>query len=147
MSLGSVSKIIPAQNVQISRQVVGPPLGTLTELILTDDVKFRGTHIRNTKITRAGPIYTFQWRDREIEVKAALTEDLLTAVETDNKLSTRSALTFNSWTIKGLNIDSTDTSADTDDIYSAAVVDYEELAGETDVAEIRIKLLIAGTAS
>lgn len=144
-SIGSVSKIIPAQNVQLSRDSSGDPV-SFEELILTSDVKFRGTHIRNTKITRAGPIYTFQWRDREIEATVALTEDLLTQLETDNTLNSRSALPFNNWKINGLNISNT-VGDDTDDTYSAALVDYEELAGETDVAEVRIKLLIAGTAS
>lgn len=135
MTFGSISTIIPAQNVKVERDG--------EELVITTDVKFRGNHVRTTTTTRAGPVYTFQWRDREIEITVAMTEDLLTQVETDNELNSRSALTFTNWRIHGLN-QSNNTSDDTDDTYSAAVVDYEEMAPENGVAQLRIKLLIAG---
>ncbi len=135
MVFGSVSTIIPAQNVKVDRAG--------EELVLTNDVKFRGVHVRTTTTTRAGPVYTFQWRDREIEITVGMTEDLLSQVETDNQLNSRSALAFNNWTINGLNI-SNNTSDDTDDTYSAAVVDYEEMAPENGLSQMRIKLLIAG---
>ncbi len=138
MVFGSVSTVIPAQNVKVERDS--------EELVLTNDVKFRGVHIRTTTTTRAGPVYTFQWRDREIEITVGMTEDLLAQVETDNLLNSRSALAFNNWRIHGLNI-SNSTAADTDDTYSAAVVDYEEMAPENGLSQMRIKLLIAGTQS
>lgn len=138
MVLGSVTVIIPSQNVKLTRDA--------DELVLTSDVKFQGEHIRNTTNSRAGPLYTFQWRDRTIEATVALTEDLLTQLETDNLLNSRSALAFNNWTINGLNI-SNNVGDDTDDTYSAALVGYQELAPENGVAEVRINLLIAGTAT
>ena len=135
---GDITKIIPAQAVRVYR-------GS-DQLNLTDDVIFRGTHTRNITNTRAGPIYTFQWRTREIEIKAALTEDLLTQIETDNALDANSAMSFNNWRINGLSISGTP-GDNTDDTYSAAVIDYEELAPENGTSEIRIRLLVSGTAT
>ena len=138
MVLGSITKIIPAQAVKILRAT--------DEIILTSDVKFRGTHVRNITNTRAGPVYTFQWRVREIEFNASLTEDLLTQLEADNLLGARSEMTFNNWKINGLNIGG-NAGDDTDDTYSAALLDYEELAPENGEAQVRVKLLIQGTAT
>ena len=138
MVLGSITKIIPAQAVKILR-------GS-DEVILASDVKFRATHVRNITNTRAGPVYTFQWRIREIEFLASLTEDLLTQLESDNVLNSRSAMAFNNWRINGLNIGGS-TGDDTDDTYSASLLDYEEIAPESGEAQVRIKLLIAGTAT
>ncbi len=138
MVLGSITKIIPAQAVKIFR-------GS-EELILASDVKFIGTHVRNTTNTRAGPVYTFQWRVRELDCVISQTEDLLTQLESDNLLNSRSALSFNNWRINGLNI-SGNVGDDTDDTYSAALLDYEELAPENGEARVRIKLLVSGTAT
>lgn len=138
MVLGSITKIIPAQAVKIFRAT--------DEIILTSNVTFRGNHVRNITNTRAGPVYTFQWRVREIEFNASLTEDLLTQLENDNLLGARSEMTFNNWRINGLNI-SGSVPDDTDDTYSAALLDYEELAPESGEAQVRVKLLIQGTAT
>jgi len=138
MVLGTITKIIPAQAVKILRST--------DEIILASDVKFRATHVRNITNTRAGPVYTFQWRIREIEFLASLTEDLLTQLETDNLLNGRSAMTFNNWTINGLNIGGL-VPDDTNDTFSASLLDYEEIAPESGEAQVRIKLLIAGTAT
>ena len=138
MVLGSITKIIPAQAVQIFR-------GS-EELQLASDVKFRAVHIQNTTNTRAGPVYTFQWRVREIEALISQTEDLLTQLESDNLLDSRSAMAFNNWRILGLNISGVG-GDDTDDTYSASLLDYEELAPENGEYKVRIKLLIAGTAT
>jgi len=136
MVLGSITKIIPAQALKILRAT--------DEIILASDVKFRATHVRNVTNTRAGPVYTFQWRIREIEFLASLTEDLLTQLESDNVLNARSAMAFNNWRINGLNIGGV-VGDDTDDTYSASLLDYEEIAPESGEAQVRIKLLIAGT--
>ncbi len=136
MVFGSITKIISAQAVKIFR--------TTQEIILASDVKYRTTHVRNVTNTRAGPVYTFQWRIQEIEFLASLTEDLLTQLETDNLLDARSALAFNNWRINGLNIGGS-TGDDTDDTYSASLLDYEQIAPESGEAQVRIKLLIAGT--
>jgi len=138
MVLGTITKIIPAQAVKILRST--------DEIILASDVKFRATHVRNITNTRAGPVYTFQWRIREIEFLASLTEDLLTQLETDNLLNGRSAMAFNNWRINGLNIGGV-VGDDTDDTYSASLLDYEEIAPESGEAQVRIKLLIQGTAT
>ena len=138
MVLGSITKTIPAQAVKIFRGG--------DELILASDVKFRATHVRNITNTRAGPVYTFQWRIREIEAIVSQTEDLLTVLESDNLLNSRSAMTFNNWRINGLNISGV-VGDDTDDTYSASLLDYEELAPENGEYKVRIKLLVAGTAT
>ncbi len=136
MVFGSITKIISAQAVKIFR--------TTQEIILASDVKYRTTHVRNVTNTRAGPVYTFQWRIQEIEFLASLTEDLLTQLETDNLLDARSALAFNNWRINGLNIGG-NSADDTDDTYSASLLDYEQIAPESGEAQARIKLLIAGS--
>lgn len=138
MVFGTITKIIPAQAVKIFRDT--------DELQLASDVKFMGTHTENTTNTRAGPVYTFQWRKRTIDALISQTEDLLTQLETDNLLDARSAMTFNNWRIQGLNIGG-QVADDTDDTYSAALLDYEELAPENGEYKVRIKLLIAGTAT
>lgn len=138
MVLGSITKIIPAQAVKIFR-------GS-NELILASDVKYLATHVRNTTNTRAGPVYTFQWRVREIDAVVSNTEDLLTQLESDNLLNSRSALANNNWRIQGLNIGG-NTSDDTDDTYSASLLDYEQLAPENGEYKVRIKLLIEGSAT
>jgi len=138
MVFGSITKIIPAQAVKIFR--------TTEEIILASDVTFRATHVRNVTNTRAGPVYTFQWRIREIEFLASLTEDLLTQLENDNQLDSRSSLQLNNWRINGLNISGV-VGDDTDDTFSASLLDYTELAPESGESQVRIKLLIAGTAT
>lgn len=138
MVLGNITKIIAAQAVKIYR-------GT-DELVLTSDVKFRGTHSYNVTNSRAGPLYSFVWRVREIETTVALTEDLLTQIETDNRLNNRSALSFNNWRINGLSISGINAD-NTDDTYSAGLIDYDQMAPEQGVAQARIKLLIAATAT
>ncbi len=138
MVLGTITKIIPAQAIKIFR-------GT-DELILASDVKWRSVHVRNITNSRAGPIYTFQWRVREIEAVIAQTEDLLTQLETDNLLNSRSSLANNNWRIQGLNIGG-NVADDTDDTYSASLLDYEELAPENGEYRVRIKLLVEGTAT
>jgi len=138
MVLGDITKFIPAQAVKVFRLT--------DELVLTHDVKWSGAHIRTITNTRAGPIYTFQWRVREIEIQVAMTEDLVTQLETDNQLDANSAMNFNNWRIQGLSI-SGSAPDNTDDTYSAAVIDYEELGPESGASSVRIKLLIGGTAT
>ena len=138
MVLGTITKIIPAQAVKIFRLA--------EELILASDVKYRAVHVRNITNSRAGPIYTFQWRVREIEAVIAQTEDLLTQLETDNLLDSRSSLANNNWRIQGLNI-SGNVADDTDDTFSASLLDYEQLAPENGEYKVRIKLLVEGTAT
>lgn len=133
--IGNITKFIPAQGVHIYRTDTG------SEIVLTSDIKYSATHTINRTNTRAGPIDTFQWRIREIEFTAANTEDLLTQLETDNQLDARSAMTFNPWIIEGFAISNL-TPDNTLDTYSAAVVDYEELAPENGEYKIRIKLRI-----
>ncbi len=138
MVLGTITKIIPNQVVKIFRLT--------DELILASDVTFRSVHVRNITNTRAGPVYTFQWRVREIETVVSQTEDLLTQLETDNQLNARSDLATNNWRIQGLNIGGNGAD-DTDDTYSASLLDYEELAPENGEYKVRIKLLVEGTAT
>ena len=138
MVLGTITKIIPAQAVKIFRLA--------EELILASDVKYRAVHVRNITNSRTGPIYTFQWRVREIEAVIAQTEDLLTQLETDNLLDSRSSLANNNWRIQGLNI-SGNVADDTDDTFSASLLDYEQLAPENGEYKVRIKLLVEGTAT
>ena len=137
MVLGSITKIIPAQAVKIFR-------GS-EELVLASDVKFRATHVRNITNTRAGPVYTFQWRVREIEAIISETKDLLAQLESDNLLNSTSALSQNNWQIKGLAISGAGDNTDT--TYAASLLDYEELAPENGEYKVRIKLLVAGTAT
>jgi len=137
--VGNLSEVIPAQNVQVFREGA--------QLILTSDVKvLSGRHVINTLNTRAGPVDSYQWRLREIEITVAWTEDLQVIIEADNQLNSRSALTFNEWTITGLNL-GTNTANDTDTDYQAAVYDYNVNAPETGTSTISIKLRIQRTAN
>lgn len=139
VDFGDVSKIIPAQGVHIYR------IADTNEIVLTSDIKFKGTHVIHRLNTRAGPIDTFEWRVREIEFTAANTEDLFTQLETDNQLGSRSQMTYNAWIIEGFSISGIGAD-DTLTTYSAALVDYEEIAPENGVDRVRIKLRILGQA-
>ena len=139
MSLGNLGQVIPAQNVQIFREDV--------QLILVSDVKvLGGRHVINTLNTRAGPVDSYQWRLREIEIVVAWTEDLQNQIESDNQLNTRSALSFNEWKVKGLNL-GTDAGNDTETDYEAAVYDFSVSAPETGTSTMSIKLRIQRTAN
>ena len=138
MVLGNVTKIIPAQAVKFSRGG--------DELILTTDVLFKGTHTRDITNTRAGPIYTWEWVLRTIEVTVLLTEDLQTQSQADNALDANSALSFTNYTIDGLSI-SNIPADNVDDTYACALEDYENLAPESGKFTARLKLLILGVAS
>ncbi len=139
MVVGNLGDTIPSQNVQVFRED--------TQLILVSDVKvLGGRHVINTLNTRAGPVDSYQWRLREIEITVAWTEDLQSIIEADNQLNNRSALDFNLWTILGLNA-GTNAGNDTDTDYQAAVYDYNVNAPETGTSTISIKLRIQRTAN
>jgi len=138
MVLGNVTKYVPAQAVKLLR-------GT-DELILTTDVLFKGTHNRDVTNTRAGPIYTWEWLLRTIEVTVVLTETLQTQLQTDNALDANSALAFNNWRINGLSISGI-VGDSVDDTYSCALEEYDNLAPQNGKFTSRLKLLILGIAS
>ena len=137
MAFGTSSQIINADRVKILR--------VAAEVSLTSDVKVRRTRTVDRVNTRAGAIDTFRWKLEEIEFTAALTELLLTQLQTDSTIDANSAMTFNNWRINGL---STSGSApdNTDDTVSATLLDFEELAPENGIAQVRIKLRVAGGA-
>lgn len=136
--IGAVSKIIPAQAVKLYR-------GS-DELVITKSVRYSARRIKNTSMTRAGPIYTYQWRDIQIEATVSLTEDLREQLETDNTLSDSSVLTFNNWKIEGLSI--TGTQADNaEQTLSCGLLEYSYEGLESGEATATIKLQVAGATS
>ena len=138
MSFGAASQIILAARVKISRGG--------TEVTLTSDVTLRHTRVRDRVNTRAGAIDTRRWKLVEIEFTTALTELLLTQIQTDSTIdATTGAMTFNTWTIAGLSI-SGSAGDNTSDAVSATLDDYQELAPENGIAQMRIKLVVAAGA-
>ena len=137
MSFGTSAQIINSARVKILR--------IATEVTLTSDVKVRRSRTVDRVNTRAGAIDTFRWKLEEIEFTATLTELLLTQLQTDSTIDANSAMTFNNWVVNGLSI-SGSAPDNTSDTTSATLLDYEELAPENGVAQVRIKLRVAGGA-
>ena len=135
MAFGTSSVIINASLLKIS---VGG-----SEVSLTSDVKVRRTRTADRLNTRAGAIDTFRWILQDIEFTAALTESLLTELQTQDNIDANMAMTFNSWLINGLDISG---AAPTSDTYSATLLDYEELGPENGIAQVRVKLRVAAGA-
>lgn len=138
MSFGTTSQIINASRVLIERAG--------TEVTLTSDLTVRISRQVDRINTRAGAIDTFRWRLEEIEFTAALTELLLTQVQTDSGISTESAMTYNNWTVTGLSI-SGQAADNTNDTFSATLLDYEQIAPENGLAQLRIRLRVAAGAN
>jgi len=138
MSFGTSSQSINADRVKILR--------VATEVSLTSDVTVRRTRSVDRVNTRAGAIDTFRWRLEEIEFTAALTELLLTQLQTDSNIDANSAMSYNNWKVNGI---STSGSAgdNTDDTVSATLLDYQELAPENGIAQVRVKLRVIGGAN
>lgn len=134
MSFGSATQVINAARVKISRGG--------TEVTLTSDVTVRHTRTRDRVNTRAGAIDSRRWKLVEIEFTAALTELLLTQIQTDSSIDANSAMTFNNWTVAGISISGTGAD-NTNDVFSATLDDYQQLAPENGIAQMRIKLVEA----
>ena len=138
MSFGTSAQIILANRVKISRGG--------TEVTLTSDVTLRHTRVRDRTNTRAGAIDTRRWKLVEVEFTAALTELLLTQIQTDSTIDANGAMTFNNWTIAGLSI-SGSAPDNTSDVISLTLDDFQELAPENGIAQMRIKLVADGGAN
>jgi len=134
MSFGTTSQVILANRVKISRGA--------TEVTLTSDVILRHTRVRDRTNTRAGAIDTRRWRLIEIEFTAALTELLLTQIQIDSSIDANGAVPFNTWTVAGVSISGSGAD-NTSDVLSCTLDDYQELAPENGVAQMRIKLVVA----
>jgi len=134
VSFGTTAQIILANRVKILRGA--------TEVTLTSDVTLRHTRTRDRVNTRAGAIDSRRWKLVEIEFTAALTELLLTQIQTDSTIDANGAMTFNNWKINGISI-SGSAGDNTDDTVSATLDDYQELAPESGIAQMRIKLVVA----
>ena len=137
MAFGTSAQIINSARVKILR--------VAAEVSLTSDVKVRRTRTVDRVNTRAGAIDTFRWKLEEVEFTAQLTELLLTQLQTDSTIDANSAMPFNNWRINGLSI-SGSAPDNTDDTVSATLLDFEELAPENGIAQVRIKLRVAGGA-
>jgi len=136
MAFGTSTQIINSARVTIKRAG--------SEVSLTSDVKLRRTRIVDRINTRAGAIDTFRWILVEIEFTAAWTELLVTQLNTDDNISVNSKMTFNTWLIEGISI-SGQAGDKSSDSLSATLLDYEQLAPENGIANIRIKLrVVAG---
>ncbi len=138
MAFGTSSQIINSDRVTILR--------VAAEVSLTSDVKVKRTRTVDRINTRAGAIDTFRWKLDTIEFTAALTELLLTQLQTDSSIDANSAMTFNNWVIKGFSI-SGSAPDNTDDSQSATLIDFEEIAPENGIAQVRILLRVAGGAN
>jgi len=132
MSFGTTSQVILANRVKILRGAV--------ELTLTSDVTVRHTRTRDRVNTRAGAIDSRRWKLVEIEFTAALTELLLTQVQTDSTIDANGAMTFNNWTVNGIS-KSGSAGDNTSDVTNMTLDDYQELAPENGIAQMRIKLV------
>jgi len=137
VSFGTSSQIINADRVKILR--------VATEVTLTSDVKVNFTRTRDRVNTRAGAIDTFRWKLEEIEFTAALTELLLTQLQTDSAISANSAMTYNNWRINGLSI-SGSAPDNTDDTVSATMIDFVQLGPADGLGQVRIRLVVIGGA-
>jgi len=138
MSFGSTGVIINSSRVKILRGA--------TEVTLTSDATVRTIRATDRTNTRAGAIDTARWKRVEIDFRAALTELLLTQLQSDGTISAYGGMTYNNWTVNGISISGV-TGDNTSDVYSATLLDYEELSPENGVAQVRVKLLIAGAAN
>ena len=133
MSFGTSAVIINANRVRVLRDT--------TEVTLTSDLTLRHSRTRDRTETRAGAIDTFRWRLQEVEFTAQLTELLLTQLQTDSNISANSAMTYNNWRINGLSI-SGNTGDNTDDTVSATLINYEQIAPESGLAQVRVSLVV-----
>ncbi len=138
MSFGTTGQIILANRVKILRGG--------TEVTLTSGVTVRHTRTRDGVETRAGRVDSRRWKLVELEFTAALTELLLTQIQTDSTIDGNGAMTFNNWTINGTSI-SGSAPDNTSDVVSATLDDYQELAPENGIAQMRIKLVVKGGAN
>lgn len=137
MPVGTTTTVVLASRVKISAATGG-------EMTLTSDVKVRQTRTVDRIETRAGPIDTFRWRLEEIEFTAQLTEDLLSNLQAIDNIDANGLMTFQNWTVAGVDVSG---AAGTSDVYSAALIDYEELAPENGTAQVRVKLRIGAVAA
>lgn len=132
MSFGTSNQVILANRVKIIRGAV--------EVKLTSDVTVRHTRVRDRVNTRDGAIDSRRWKLVEIEFTAALTELLLTQVQTDSSIDVNGAMTFNNWTVNGIS-QSGSAGDNTSDVTNMTLDDYQELAPENGIAQMRIKLV------
>lgn len=137
MSFGATSQIINAQRVKLLRGA--------TELTLLSDLRVTYTRTVDRVNTRAGAIDTFRWKVEEVEAVVQLTELLKTQLQTDRTIDGNSAMTYNNWTINGVSI-SGSAGDNTSDTVSATLVDTEDMAPENGIAQVRLKLRVAGGA-
>ena len=136
MSFGSDTVVIAASRFKIDRAG--------TEVTLASDVKVKSSRTIDRLNTRAGPIDTYRWKIEELEFTAALTEALLTQIQTDDNISANMNMTSNTWNIVGADLSG---SAGTADAFSAALYDYEELGPENGLTLVRVKLRVLGNNS
>ncbi len=136
MSFGSDTVVIAAARFKIDRGG--------TEVTLASDVKVRSSRTIDRLNTRAGPIDTYRWKVEELEFTAALTEALLTQIQTDDNIDTNMNMTSNTWNVVGTDLSG---AAGTADAFSAALYDYEELGPENGLTLVRVKLRVLGNNS
>ncbi len=136
MPFGTTLTVIAAARFKIDRGG--------NEVQLASDVKVRASRTIDRLNTRAGPIDTYRWKVEELEFTAALTEDLLTQIQTDDNIDANMKMTSNTWNIVGADLSG---SAGTNDAYSAALYDYEELGPENGLTLVRVKLRVIGNNS
>jgi hypothetical protein len=136
MSFGTTTTVIAAARFKIDRGG--------TEVQLASDVKVKSTRTVDRLNTRAGPIDTYRWKVEELEFTAALTEDLLTQLQTDDNISVNMNMTSNTWNVVGTDLSG---AAPTNDAFSAALYDYEELGPENGLTLVRCKLRVLGNAT
>jgi len=136
MSFGTTLVVIAAARFKIDRAGI--------EVTLASDVKVRSSRTVDRLNTRAGPIDTYRWKVEELEFTAALTELLLTQIQTDDNIDANMNMTSNTWNIVGADLSG---AAGTADAFSAALYDYEELGPENGLTLVRVKLRVLGNSS
>ena len=136
MSFGTTLTVIAAPRFKIDRAGV--------EVQLASDVKVRSSRTVDRLNTRAGPIDTYRWKVEELEFTAALTEDLLTQIQTDDNIDANMNMTSNTWNVVGTDLSG---AAGTADAFSAALYDFEELGPENGLTLVRVKLRVLGNAT
>jgi hypothetical protein len=136
MSFGTTLTVIAAARFEVKR-------GS-TNVQLASDVKVRSSRTVDRLNTRAGPIDTYRWKVEELEFTAALTELLLTQIQTDDNISSTMLMTSNTWNVVGTDLSG---AAGTADAFSAALYDYEELGPENGLTLVRVKLRVLGNSS
>ena len=136
MSFGTTTTVIAAARFKISR--------VAAEVQLASDVKVKSSRTVDRLNTRAGPIDTYRWKLEELEFTAALTEDLLTQLQTDDNIDGNMNMTSNVWNVVGTDLSG---AAGTADAYTAALYDYEELGPENGLTLVRCKLRVLGNAT